>query len=290
MSIKFPPPGKVKLLNVGVCPGRCWSFDLTDTWHLFDRHQRQLFRQLRKSYTMSQYKAFGKSRGALESKRKHDGLAKLVNLTKHWGWTVTSWKTSAEADPKIRLQESEQSQKTSLFLKNKGCGQKQKLDLKSLALKGFGLQDVVQLFPMVESEGRNFSGKVLVLRARRLLYSVLYRKIPKICPGAYILQRPFLRGLYSGGGGSLSTEGDLRCKIDLRLALYLEGNLPVLLCFTLWAYIWRGDLREGFCVTSFGGLIFGGDYTGRGLFSEFYGSFNEEMTEKETGRERKWLL
>ena len=36
-----------------------------------------------------------------------------------------------------------------------------------------------------------------------------------------------------------------------------------------------------------GGLIFGGDYTGRGLFSEFYGSLNEEMTEKETGRERK---
>ena len=38
-----------------------------------------------------------------------------------------------------------------------------------------------------------------------------------------------------------------------------------------------------------GGLIFGGDYTGRGLFSEFYGSLNEEMTEKETGRERKLL-
>ena len=113
---------------------------------------------------------------------------------------VTSWKTSAEADSKRRLQESEGSDKTSLFLKNKGCGQIQKRDLKSLALKGFGLQDVVvQLFPMVGRGGRKFSGKVLVLRARRLLHSVLYRKIPKICPGAYIFQRPFLRGLYSGG-------------------------------------------------------------------------------------------
>ena len=33
-----------------------------------------------------------------------------------------------------------------------------------------------------------------------------YRKIPKISPGAYIFQRPFLRGL--------STEGNLRFKID----------------------------------------------------------------------------
>ena len=36
-----------------------------------------------------------------------------------------------------------------------------------------------------------------------------YRKIPKISPGAYILQRPFLRGLFffwgggGGGGGGL---------------------------------------------------------------------------------------
>ena len=169
--------------------------------HLFARH----LRHLGKSYSVKSH--CEKSRGALESKRKHNGLAKLVNLTKHWGWMATSCKTSAETDSERRLQESEESDKTSLFLKNKGCGQKQKRDLKSLALKGFGLQDVLQLFPMVGSGGRNFSGKVLVLRARRLLHTVLYRKIPKICPGAYIFQRPFLRGL--------STEGDLRCKIDL---------------------------------------------------------------------------
>ena len=33
------------------------------------------------------------------------------------------------------------------------------------------------------------------------------------------------------------------------------------------AYIWRGDLTEGFLCYSFGGLIFGGAYTWRGLFS-----------------------
>ena len=38
------------------------------------------------------------------------------------------------------------------------------------------------------------------------------------------------------------------------------------------AYIWRGDLMEGFLHYWFGGLIYGGAYTWRGLFSDFYGS------------------
>ena len=33
----------------------------------------------------------------------------------------------------------------------------------------------------------------------------------------------------------------------------------------------EGDLTEGFLYYEFGGLIFGGAYTWRGLFSEFYG-------------------
>ena len=36
------------------------------------------------------------------------------------------------------------------------------------------------------------------------------------------------------------------------------------------AYIWKGDLTEGFLRYRFQGLIFGGAYTCRGLFSEFY--------------------
>ena len=58
----------------------------------------------------------------------------------------------------------------------------------------------------------------------------------------------------------------------------MEVNLPFLLCFTLYlraiskykppgAYIWRGDLTEGFLRYRFGGA-----YIWRGLFSEFYGN------------------
>ena len=36
-------------------------------------------------------------------------------------------------------------------------------------------------------------------------------------------------------------------------------------------YIRRGDLKEGFLLYDFRGLIFGGAYTWRGLFSKFYG-------------------
>ena len=38
------------------------------------------------------------------------------------------------------------------------------------------------------------------------------------------------------------------------------------------AYIWWGDLTEGSLRYEFGGVIFGGAYTWKGLFSEFYGS------------------
>ena len=39
-----------------------------------------------------------------------------------------------------------------------------------------------------------------------------YRKIPKISPGAYIFQRPYLGGLFFGGA-------------YIRRGLYMEGNL-----------------------------------------------------------------
>ena len=114
-----------------------------------------------------------------------------------------------------------------------------------------------------------------------------YRKIPKISPGTYIFQRPFLRGLFLeglifGGARALSTEGNLRFKIDwaspivgskftvVALVYFVcEGNFP---STSPWgAYIWKGELTEGFLRYRFGGLIFGGAYTRRGLFSEFYG-------------------
>ena len=45
------------------------------------------------------------------------------------------------------------------------------------------------------------------------------------------------------------------------------------------AYIWRGDLTEGFLRYEFGGHIFGGAYTWRGLFSEFYGILCKSLGE-----------
>ena len=53
--------------------------------------------------------------------------------------------------------------------------------------------------------------------------------------------------------------------------LVFEGNFQVQAPGG--AYIWRGDLTEGFLRYRFGGLIFGGAYTWTGLFSEFYGIF-----------------
>ena len=64
----------------------------------------------------------------------------------------------------------------------------------------------------------------------------------------------------------MCTEGNMRFKIAWA-NLWLEGNLPFLLCFTLYlranafnfkppgSYIWRGDLTEGFLRYEFRGLI-----------------------------------
>ena len=46
------------------------------------------------------------------------------------------------------------------------------------------------------------------------------------------------------------------------------------------AYIRRGDLTAGFLRYDFGGLIFGGAYTWRGLFSEFYGILSETLNHR----------
>ena len=80
----------------------------------------------------------------------------------------------------------------------------------------------------------------------------------------------------------LSTEGNLRFKIEwaslivgskstvLALLYFIfEGNFPS--TNPRGAYIWRSDLTEGFLRNRIGGLIFGGAYTWRTLFSEFYG-------------------
>ena len=92
-----------------------------------------------------------------------------------------------------------------------------------------------------------------------------------------------MEGLILKRRGSPS-EGNLRFKIDW--ASLINGrkfNVFALFYFVFeaifqlqappprGAYIWRGDLTEGFLRYGFGGLIFGGAYTWNGLFSEFYG-------------------
>ena len=80
-----------------------------------------------------------------------------------------------------------------------------------------------------------------------------YRKIPKISPGAYIFQRPFLRGLTLEGliFGGAYLRREICVSKSIGLTLELEVNLPFSLCFTLY-------LRAIFQVQAPGGLIFGG--------------------------------
>ena len=89
-----------------------------------------------------------------------------------------------------------------------------------------------------------------------LLYTlscVEYRKILKISPGAYIFQRPFLRGLFLEGliFGGAYLRREIHVSKSIGLALQLEVNLSFLLCFTLY-------LRAIFQVQAPRGLIFGG--------------------------------
>ena len=77
-------------------------------------------------------------------------------------------------------------------------------------------------------------------------------------------------------------KGNLRFKIDWA-SLIVGRKFTVFALFYLvfdgnfqvqtpgGACIWRGDLTEGFLRYEFGGLIFRGAYTWRGLFSEFHG-------------------
>jgi len=101
-----------------------------------------------------------------------------------------------------------------------------------------------------------------------------------------------LRGLYSEGliyGGKFAFQIDWASLIVGRkftvFALFyfvFEGNFQVQA--PRGAYIWRGHLTEAFLRYEFGGLIFGGAYTWRGLFSEFYGIRIKRLEFKENVR------
>ena len=101
--------------------------------------------------------------------------------------------------------------------------------------------------------------------------NVTYRKIPKISPGSYIFQRPFLRGLFLDrlifGGAYVRRE--IWVSESIRLAYsWKEINR---FCFVLLCILGQFSkykppgglyLKGRFCVTSWGGggLIHGGAY------------------------------
>ena len=83
--------------------------------------------------------------------------------------------------------------------------------------------------------------------------SFKYRKVPKISPGAYIFQRPFLTGLFLKGliFGGAYLRREICVSKSIGLALQLEVNLPFVLCFTV-------VFEDNFQVQVPRGLIFGG--------------------------------
>ena len=103
-----------------------------------------------------------------------------------------------------------------------------------------------------------------------------YRKIPKISPGAYIFQRPFLRGLILEGlkFGGACLRREIRISKSIGLALQLELNLPFLLCFSLYlraifqVQAPRGLYLEGQFKGGFFALPVRGAYIWRGFYME----------------------
>ena len=104
--------------------------------------------------------------------------------------------------------------------------------------------------------------------------NVTYRKIPKISPGSYIFQRPFLRGLFLDGlifvGAYVRREVCVSKSIGLAYS-WKEINRFCFVLPCIWGQfpkhkppgglIFGGAIsRRVFCVTSLGELIHGGVY------------------------------
>ena len=98
-----------------------------------------------------------------------------------------------------------------------------------------------------------------------------YRKIPKISPGAYIFQRPFLRGLFFEGSylrREICVSKSIGLALQLQLfllsfSMYLKSNTKKKPPGGLYL---DGRFNGGFFA-----LRFCGAYIWRVLFSEFYG-------------------
>ena len=123
------------------------------------------------------------------------------------------------------------------------------------------------------------------------IYKHVYRKIQPISPGAYIFQRPFLRGLFLEGPIFAGAYVRREICVIKSVGLACSGKEIYHFCFVLLCIRGQipstsptgglyseGRFNGGFFALPIGsgglyleGLIFGGAYTWRGLFSEFYG-------------------
>ena len=81
----------------------------------------------------------------------------------------------------------------------------------------------------------------------------IYRKIPKISLGAYIFQRPFLRGLFLKGliYGGAYLRSEICVSKSIGLALIVGRKF---IFFALFYFVFEGTFPS----KSPGGLIFGG--------------------------------
>ena len=80
-----------------------------------------------------------------------------------------------------------------------------------------------------------------------------YRKIPKISPGAYIFQRPFLRGLFLEG--PIFRGAYVRREIWVSKSIGLACSGKEITIFPLFYFVFEGKLQVQ---APHGGLIFGG--------------------------------
>ena len=85
------------------------------------------------------------------------------------------------------------------------------------ARNSYGQSSSVQALRKVIIGAISVNGAAPIIRVeihRQIdVHTFRYRKIPKISPGAYIFQRPFLRGLFLGGlmyGGSFAFQNRFR--------------------------------------------------------------------------------
>ena len=109
-----------------------------------------------------------------------------------------------------------------------------------------------------------------------------YCKIPKMSPGAYIFQRPFLRSLFLEGliFGVAYVRWEICVSKSIGLACSGKEiyHFFFVLLFEIKFHVQaprgglysEGRFNGGFLRYDFEGLIFGRAYTWRGLFLEFY--------------------